>query len=95
VTGLPTLKVQLDGPTGNGARVSLDGHDIGAGMRELDIHFQANELTTARMVIGVGALEIDAPTLAILRANVKVTDPVPEPEPDPAMRAFGQEPAHA
>lgn len=92
---LPRLTVNLDGPTGHGAVVCLDGHDISAGLMELDIRFATSELTTASLVIGVGALEIDAPTLAILQANVKVAESVPDPEPDPAMRAFGQEPAHA
>ncbi len=93
---LPTLKVELDGPTGRGARVFLDGHDIAEGLLELDISFRNDDLTRASMVIGVGALEIDAQTLSILQANVKVTDPAAAAQPDDLdLRTFGEEPCHA
>ncbi len=91
---LPTLRVELDGPTGRNARVSLDGHDISGGLVELDISFRHDDMTRASLVLGIGELEIDAPTLAILQANVKVADR--EPTPD-ELRTFApdEEPCHA
>lgn len=87
---LPRLTVNLDGPTGRSGRVFIDGHDITDGVEALTIRLRSDDLTRAELVIGVGELEIDAPTLAILQANVKVINP-----PEPELRTFGEEPAHA
>jgi hypothetical protein len=84
---LPRLTVNLDGPTGHHGRVYLDGHDISGGLQELAIRFSHSDLTIAEIVLAVGELEVDAPTLLLLQANVKVTDP---PKPDePEFRTFG------
>lgn len=89
---LPTLKVELDGPTLSRGRVTLDGHEIG-GLTELDISLAVGRVTTAKISLHLGALEIDAQTLAILQANVTVTEPATAD--DPELRTFGEEPCYA
>lgn len=88
---LPKLTVNLDGPTGRTGRVLLDGLDITDGLESLTIEMSANDITRSELRLFVGELEVDAQTLALLRANVKVTDPPTEPE----FQTFGKEPAHA
>lgn len=89
---LPTLRVELDGPTARGGRAFLNGHDITDGLVELDIAIRHDDITRARIELGVGRLEVDAQTLAILQASVTVKERAAD-EPD--LRTFGEEPAHA
>jgi hypothetical protein len=91
---LPTLSVKLDGPSGRGGTVLLDGHDITGGLIELDISIRHDDLTRAHLVIGVGEIEMDAQTLAVLAAIVKAPADAEATEPQ-LPRCFGEEPAHA
>ncbi len=92
---LPRLTVNLDGPTIQRGHILIDGHEI-PGVTELDISIGCDRVTTATMSIFVGELEIDAQTLSILQANVKVTEPAAATQPDELdLRTFGEEPCHA
>jgi hypothetical protein len=88
---LPRLTVNLDGPTARHGRVFLDGVDISSGLKKLVIRLDHEDITTAEIVLDVGELEIDAQTLAVLQANVKVMLPA-EPE---GPLCFGEVASHA
>ncbi len=91
---LPTLKVQLDGPTGRDARVWINGHDISDGVEELDFAFSEGSVNRATIALRLDGIELDAQSLALLTAHVQITERAAAPEPD-EPRCFGEEPAHA
>lgn len=66
-----SLKIRQDRPSPLSTRVWLDGHEISRGLTSLTLTLGAGDVTRAELSIFVDDVDVDAETLAHLRAYVR------------------------
>jgi len=67
--------------TATALRVELDGMDITRSLRSVEILTPPDEVVSAKIVISVDEIEVDANVLATLQAHLPKTAPKPGAKP--------------